>query len=99
MSSKKKSSSVCWRWVLIVITVLQSITMRVHSWTLSRMTLLPWGIQASRTVMALMDSQHTYRPHAAVYSSWIFALPVQRDIRYRPANTVAGAGDGVRQRE
>lgn len=78
--------------MLLVITVLQSITMRVHSWTLSRMALLPWGIQDSSTVMTLMDSQHTYRPHAAVYSSWILALPVQKDIRYRPVNTVAGGG-------
>lgn len=63
------------------------LTMRVHSWTLIMMMVRPWGIQANSTVAPRMDSQHTYRPHAAVYSSWIFELPVQNDISHRPANT------------
>lgn len=45
------------------------ITMSVHSWTLSMMTDRPCGIQDRSTVAARMDSQHTYRPLAAVYSS------------------------------
>lgn len=62
-------------------------TMSVHSWTLCMMTVRPWGIQASSTVTPRMDSQQTYRPQAAVYSSWILELPVQKDINQRPVNT------------
>lgn len=64
-----------------------SFTMSVHSWTLSMMTDRPCGIQDSSTVAARMDSQHTYRPLAAVYSSWTTALPIQKDISQRPAHT------------
>lgn len=62
-------------------------TMSVHSWTLCKMTVRPWGIQASSTVTPRIDSQQTYRPHAAVYSSWILEFPVQKDISQRPVNT------------
>lgn len=63
------------------------ITMSVHSWTFSMMTDRPCGIQDSRTVAARMESQHTYIPLAAVYSSWTMALPIQKDISQRPAHT------------
>lgn len=62
-------------------------TMSVHSCTLWTMTVRPWGIQASNTVTPRMDSQQTYSPQAAVYSSWILELPVQKDISQRPVNT------------
>lgn len=61
--------------------------MSVHSWTLCMITVRPWGIHASSTVTPRMDSQQTYRPQAAVYSSWILELPVQKDISQRPVNT------------
>lgn len=64
------------------------LTMSVHSWTLCTITVRPCGIHASRTVTPRIESQQTYRPHAAVYSSWILEFPVQKDISQRPVNTV-----------
>lgn len=58
-----------------------------HSLTFWKITWRPCGIQATRTVTARMVSQQTYSPQAAVYSSWILAVPVQKDISQRPANT------------
>lgn len=63
------------------------ITMSVHSWTLSMMTVRPCGIQDSSTVAARIDSQQTYRPLAAVYSSCTRAMPIQKDISQRPTHT------------
>lgn len=63
------------------------LTMRVHSWTLSMITVRPCGIQDSITVAARMDTQQTYRPLAAVYSSCTIALPIQKDISQRPTHT------------
>lgn len=73
--------------LLPTVGCLQMPTMSVHSWTLCMMTVRPWGIQASSTVTPRIDSQQTYRPHAAVYSSWILEFPVQKDISQRPVNT------------
>ncbi|KAA8580839.1 hypothetical protein FQN60_013797, partial [Etheostoma spectabile] len=67
-----------------VWSTIEAATMSVHSWTLRAMTVRPWGIQARSTVTPRIDSQQTYRPHAAVYSSWILELPVQKDISQRP---------------
>lgn len=64
------------------------LTMSVHSWTLCTITVRPCGIHASRIVTPRIESQQTYRPHAAVYSSWILEFPVQKDISQRPVNTV-----------
>lgn len=58
------------------------------------MTVRPCGIQDSNTVAARMDSQQTYRPLAAVYSSWTMALPIQKDINQRPTNTEREGGEG-----
>lgn len=43
---------------------------------------------------ARMDSQHTYSPLAAVYSSWTSAGPIQKDISQRPAHTAGERGSG-----
>lgn len=61
--------------------------MSVHSWTLWMITMRPCGIHANNTVTPRTESQQTYRPHAAVYSSWILEFPVQKDISQRPVNT------------
>lgn len=34
-----------------------------------------------------IDSQQTYKPQAAVYSSWILEFPVQKDMSQRPVKT------------
>lgn len=63
------------------------LTSSNHSFSLFIMADIPCGIQLYNIVPIRSNNQQTYRPQAAVYSSWILASPIHRDISLRPKNT------------